>query len=63
MNQIEEQISKLESELAELRELLPDFERLAAGQPGSKKYRAVASRIVLSSRHLDELVKEHTFSK
>jgi hypothetical protein len=63
MNAVSEQIEKLRREIAELEETLPDWEHRAQSQDGSKKYRSISRRIVLSAQHLEELVKENTFSR
>ena len=60
---IEDQIAIVRSELLELEQTIPDWPSQAAGLPGSQKYRAIAKRIVMSSKHLEALVKENTFSR
>jgi hypothetical protein len=55
-----DEISKIREELTELEGHLPDWEQYSESSHGSKKYRSLARRIVLSSQRLEELVKEHT---
>ena len=60
---VSEQIEKLRGEIAELEQTLPDWDHQAASLGGSKTYRSISKRIVLSAQHLGELVKENTFSR
>lgn len=60
---IAQQLEKLRGELAELEATFPYFEQEAQNIYGSRKYRSIARRIVLSAQHLEELVKENTFSR
>jgi hypothetical protein len=63
MKAISEQLEKLRRETAELEATLPDWEDRAQSLDGSKKFRSISRRIVLSAQHLAELVKENTFSR
>ena len=63
MQAIADQIKNIESVLSELSDSLPEFENNAANLAGSRRYRAVAERIVLASKQLQVLVKEHSFSR
>jgi hypothetical protein len=60
---IEDQIVIVRRELQELEDTFPDWPNQAAGLPGSQKFRAIAKRIVMSSKHLEALVRENTFSR
>jgi hypothetical protein len=57
------EINKVREELAELEGHLPDWENYSKGIDGSRRYRSIARRIVLSTQRLEELVKENTFSR
>ncbi len=59
---IKKQIGLLREELSELEAEFLDFERMAQNSTGSKKYRSIARRIVLSAQRLEQYVKENTFS-
>jgi hypothetical protein len=63
MKPIADEINKVREELAELERYLPDWNQQAQNISGSGTYRSVARRIVLSAQRLEELVKEHTFSR
>jgi hypothetical protein len=60
---IADEIGKIREELAELEGHLPDWDQYSESSHGSKKYRGVERRIVLSSQRLEELVKENTCSR
>ena len=63
MKPVSQQIEKLRQEISELEATLPDWEHRAGSLDGSRKYRSISKRIVLSAQHLEELVKENTFSR
>jgi hypothetical protein len=63
MNTVSDQIEKVRQELAELEATLVDWEHRAGSLDGSRKYRSIARRIVLSAQNLEELVKENTFTR
>jgi len=60
---IEQQLNTVRRELAELEATFPRFETEAQNIHGSKEYRSIARRIVLSCQHLEALVKANTFSR
>jgi hypothetical protein len=61
---IQEQIEQLRRELLELQEPLPvEWESQAGNMDGSRRYRGIARRIVLSAQKLEQLVKDNTFQK
>jgi hypothetical protein len=60
---IADQINTVREELRELEATLPEWPNRAGAITGSREYRAVAKRIVLSAKHLEELVKQFTFSR
>jgi hypothetical protein len=57
------EIARLRGELVELEGHFTHWDRDAENIHGSKKYRSIARRIVLSSQRLEEVVKENTFSR
>ncbi|OFW06641.1 MAG: hypothetical protein A3G20_05870 [Acidobacteria bacterium RIFCSPLOWO2_12_FULL_59_11] len=65
MNKIEEAFKQLEADISELKACLPNGEWPLDAQNtyGSKKYRGIAKRIVLSAKRIQELVDENTFSR
>lgn len=60
---IGDEINKIREELSELEGHLPDWENYSRNIDGSRKYRSIARRIVLSAQRLEERVKENTFSR
>ena len=65
MNQIEEAFKQLEADISELKSCLPNWKWPGDAQNshGSKRYRGIAKRIVLSAQRVQELVVENTFSR
>jgi hypothetical protein len=63
MRAVSEQIETVRRELSELEATLPEWEDRAGSLDGSRKFRSISRRIVLSAHHLEELVKENTFSR
>ena len=55
-------INRVREDLAELENHVSDWAHEAFNLEGSKKYRSIAKRIVLSAQRLEALVKENTFS-
>jgi hypothetical protein len=60
MKSLIDQIDKLRDELSEFEAALSSWEVGTKSVIGSRKYRSMARRIVLSAEYLEELVKEHT---
>ena len=61
MKIIGDQINVVRKELEELEATLPDWKSNALSAQGSKKYRSISRRVVLSTQYLEQLVKENTF--
>jgi hypothetical protein len=57
---IADEIGRIREELTELEGHLPDWDQYSESSHGSKKYRSLARRIVLSSQRLEEFVRENT---
>ena len=55
------QVQRLRTELDELETALPTW-LAQQNLTGSKHLRPIAERVVLSAKHLQVLVREHTFS-
>jgi len=63
MQAIADAISVVRKDLDDLEQHLPYWDDEAHGLSGSRKYRAIADRIVDSAKRLKSAVKENTFSK
>lgn len=63
IKQIEDEITRLEADIAELKDALPTWHNAAVNLDGSKHFRGKVRRIVLQARKLEQLIKENTFSR
>ena len=57
---LEKSIAQLKADIAELEAFIPAW--ISENTGGTKTYRPVAKRIVLSAERVQELVKENTYS-
>ncbi len=62
-NIVEDALKQLESDISELKACLPGWDHDAGNIEGSRRYRGVAKRIVLSAQRVQEAVKENTFQR
>ncbi|MBZ5671389.1 MAG: hypothetical protein LAO04_16865 [Acidobacteriia bacterium] len=60
LDQLKRAIEQLEAEIAELKNHLPAWN--SKNTSGTKTYRPIARRIVLSAQRVQELVRENTYS-
>jgi hypothetical protein len=58
--QIKDAIAQLRSDIAELEMYIPTW--TSENNSGTKRYRPLAKRIILSAERVQELVKENTYS-
>ncbi len=63
VEQIEEEIKRLEADITELKASLPTWHVDAVNLDGSRQYRGKARRIVLQAQKVEELIKANTFSR
>lgn len=57
--QLEEAITQLKKDIAELEMYIPNW--ISENTGGTKKYRPIAKRIILSAERVQEIVKENTY--
>ncbi len=62
MDQIKEAIDRLETDVAELKIQLPNWDSQSQNAQGARMYKGIARRIVWSAQRLEQLVRENTFS-
>jgi hypothetical protein len=58
---LEDAVERLRADINDLASQLPDWNN--ENTTGTKKYRPIAKRILDSARRLNELVREHTYTR
>ncbi len=61
MHEISDQIEVLRKEVAELADVIPDWDGDRRSKNGATRYKSMSKRIVESAKRLEALVKENTF--
>lgn len=63
VKQIEEEITRLEADITELKASLSRWDTDSVNPDGSRRYRGKVRRIVLQAQKVEELIKANTFSR